>query len=165
MRPPPAAMATKVTDAMLDTETKSGSTITPPGAPARALPVIDKDNEAFWTWGAKGQLAIFRCQDCGYYVHTPVRFCPKCESVNVEPEAVSGKGFVTSFTINYKQWVPGLPETFVLAIVRIAEQDDVQLITNIVGCDPDSVTMDMPVKVVFEQHEDLWIPFFEPESK
>lgn len=144
--------------------TTQPSTITPPGAPARALPVVDYDSEAYWKGGADGRLHIYRCQDCKYYVHPPVRFCPKCEGLNVEPEATSGKGFITSFTINYKQWVPGLPDRFVLAIVRIAEQDDVQLITNIVNCDPDSVTMDMPVKVVFEQHEDLFVPFFEPEA-
>jgi uncharacterized OB-fold protein len=138
--------------------------ITPPGAPARALPLIDKDNRAYWTGGREGELRIYRCQDCRYYIHPPVRFCPKCEGRRVEPEAVSGRGFVESFTVNHKQWVPGLPERFVLALVRIAEQDDVRLVTNIVGCPADSVTMDMPVKVLFEQHEDLWLPFFEPEA-
>lgn len=139
--------------------------ITTPDMPKRALPAIDKDNKAFWTSGERGELTIYRCQDCKYYVHPPVRFCPKCESRHVEPEATSGKGFIETFTINYKQWVPGLPEKLVLALVRIAEQDDVRLVTNIVNCDPDSVEFDMPVKVVFEQHEDLWVPFFEPESK
>jgi uncharacterized OB-fold protein len=138
--------------------------VTPPGAPARALPLIDKDNKAFWTGGEQGELRIYRCQACRYYVHPPVRFCPKCESRDVEPEAVSGRGSVTSFTVNHQPWVPGLPERFVLALVSIAEQDDVRLVSNIVNCPPDSVTMGMPVKVLFEQHEDLWVPFFEPEA-
>jgi uncharacterized OB-fold protein len=105
---------------------------------------------------------IYRCQDCSYYIHPPVRFCPECESRNVEPEAVSGDGIVTTFTINHKQWVPDLPEKYVLALVSIAEQDDVRLVCNIVNCDPESVTFDMKVKALFEQHEDLWVPFFEP---
>jgi uncharacterized OB-fold protein len=132
--------------------------------PTRALPLIDLDNQAFWTGGAKGELRIYCCQDCRYYIHPPVRFCPKCESRRVEPEAVSGKGYVTSFTVNHKQWVPGLPATYVLALVSIAEQEDVRLVSNIVNCPPESVTMGMPVKVFFEQHEDLWVPFFEPEA-
>lgn len=139
--------------------------ITTPSMPKRSLPAIDKDSRAYWTGGERGQLMIFRCQDCGYYVHPQVRFCPKCESRHVEPEATSGKGFVETFAINYKAWVPGLPERYVLALVRIAEQDDVRLATNIVNCDPDDVRFDMPVQVVFEQHEDLWVPFFEPETK
>jgi uncharacterized OB-fold protein len=137
---------------------------TPPGAPARALPLLDIDNTAFWTGGAEGELRIYRCQDCRYYVHPPVRFCPQCESRKVEPEAVSGRGSITSFTINHKQWVPDLPERFVLALVSIVEQDDVRLVTNIVNCPSDQVTMGMPVRVLFEQHEDVWVPFFEPEA-
>ena len=135
-----------------------------PGPP-RALPAIDKDNKAYWTSGERGELTIYRCQDCNYYIHPPVRFCPQCESRNVEPEVVSGYGTVTTFTVNYKQWVPGLPETYVLALVSIAEQDDVRLVCNIVNCPSESVTFGMKVKVLFEQHEDLWIPFFEPADE
>jgi len=135
-----------------------------PPPPQRALPLIDVDNKDYWTGGAEGQLRIYRCQDCSYYVHPPVRFCPKCESRKVEPEAVSGRGSVTSFTVNHKQWVPGLPERFVLALVSIAEQQDVLLVTNIVNCDPDTVTMGMAVKVLFEHQDDVWIPLFEPEA-
>jgi len=50
-------------------------------------------------------------------------------------------------------------------LVTIAEQDNVQLPCNILNCDPESVTMGMKVKVLFEQHEDLWVPFFEPEAQ
>lgn len=150
---------------MDDSAARSGSTGSAAVPPARALPAIDKDNEAYWTGGAAGELRIFRCQDCSYYVHPPVRFCPKCESRRVEPEAVSGRGHVASFTVNHKQWVPGLPVPYVLALVSIAEQADVRLVTNIVNCDPETVTMGMAVKVLFEPHEDLWVPFFEPEAK
>jgi uncharacterized OB-fold protein len=106
---------------------------------------------------------IYRCGDCRAYVHPPVRFCPACEGRAVAPEAVSGRGRVVSFTINHQAWVPGLPERYVLALVAIDEQDDVRLVCNIVGCAPEAVTMDMPVRVLFERHEDLWIPFFQPD--
>jgi uncharacterized OB-fold protein len=36
--------------------------------------------------------------------------------------------------------------------------------TNIVNCEPDEVSIGMPVQVVFEQHDDVWIPLFEPVS-
>ena len=129
---------------------------------ARTLPVIDRDNEAFWTWGRDGKLAIHRCDDCATYVHPPVPFCPQCESRNVAPQAVSGRGRVVTFTVNHKTWVPDLPVPYVLALVAIAEQDDVRISCNIVDCATEDVSFDMPVQVLFEQAEDIWIPLFRP---
>ena len=131
-------------------------------APSRILPVVDRDSEAYWTWGREGKLAIHRCADCAYYVHPPVPFCSKCESGNVAPEAVSGRGRVVTFTVNHKLWVPGLPVPYVLALVAIDEQADVRLPCNIVACAADDVMIDMAVEVVFEPAEDLWIPLFRP---
>lgn len=133
--------------------------------PVRILPVLDRDSEAYWTWGREGRLAIHRCQECAYYIHPPVPFCPKCESRDVAPEAVSGRGNVVTFTVNHKQWVAGLPERYVLALVAIEEQDDVHIPCNIVGCDAQDVTFDMPVEVLFEPQEDLWIPLFRPRAR
>ena len=136
-----------------------------PDEPARALPALDMDNKDFWTGGKEGELRIYRCQDCEYYIHPPVRFCPKCESRNVEPEAVSGRGTVVAVTVNYKQWVPNLPVPYALALVGIEEQPEVRLVSNILNCEPEEVKIGMPVKVRFEQIEDIWAPFFEPETK
>lgn len=133
-----------------------------PSPPARILPVIDKDNLAYWTWGERGQLAIYRCGDCHNLVHPPVPFCPACESGNVAPETVSGRGRVVTFTVNHKQWVAGLPMPYVLALVALDEQDDVRVVTNITHCSADQVQFDMPVEVWFEPHEDLWVPLFRP---
>ncbi|WP_210425092.1 Zn-ribbon domain-containing OB-fold protein [Spongiibacter thalassae] len=129
----------------------------------RPLPGINNDTRFFWTGGENNELLIFRCEDCQYYIHPPVRFCPKCESRNVEPSATSGKGVVTSFTINHKQWMPYLKVPYVVALVSIAEQEDVRLVSNIVHCDLDDVHIGMRVKVLFEQNEDLWVPLFEPD--
>lgn len=131
-------------------------------APDRILPVVDRDSEAYWTWGREGKLAIHRCADCAYYVHPPVPFCPGCESRNVAPEAVSGRGRVVTFTVNHKAWVPGLPVPYVLALVAIEEQADVRIPCNIVDCAAEDVTFDMDVEVVFQPAEDLWIPLFRP---
>ncbi len=130
----------------------------------RPLPATNGDTQHYWTGGKDNQLLIFRCQSCRYYVHPPVRFCPQCESRDVEPEAVSGKGVVTSFTINHKQWMPNLKVPYVVALVSIAEQEDVRLVCNIVNCAPEEVTMGMAVTVLFEQNDDLWVPLFQPEG-
>jgi uncharacterized protein len=133
--------------------------------PPRPLPALTTDNRPFWTGGARRELLIEQCADCAYFIHPPTGFCPQCESRATAFVAVSGRGFVESFTINHKVWMPGLPDRYVLALVRIIEQADVRLVTNIVDCDPDVVTFDMPVRVVFEPADDLWIPLFVPDEQ
>ncbi|KCZ93225.1 hypothetical protein HJO_05200 [Hyphomonas johnsonii MHS-2] len=46
--------------------------------------------------------------------------------------------------------------------MTLEEQDGLNLTTNIVNCDPADVRIGMPVTVVFEQVEDVWLPLFEP---
>ncbi|EQA98502.1 DNA-binding protein [Sphingobium baderi LL03] len=133
-----------------------------PTAPPRPLPALNDDNQAFWTGGSEGKLMIDRCGDCRAYVHPPTPFCPACESRNVAAEAVSGRGRITTFTINHKQWMPGLPVPYVLALVEIDEDPTVRIPTNIVGIAPEKVAIDMPVEVLFEQVEEVFVPLFRP---
>ena len=39
-----------------------------------------------------------------------------------------------------------------------------RLTTNIVGCAPEDVRIDMPVKVCFEAWDEVYLPLFEPAS-
>ena len=130
--------------------------------PVRPLPATDRDTEGYWTSGARGRLLIERCNACHYLIHPPTGFCPKCEGRDTALHAVSGRATVTSCTVNHKQWMPDLPVPYVLALVTIEEQDDVQLATNIVDCAPESVFIGMKVAVRFEPSQDLWVPLFAP---
>jgi uncharacterized OB-fold protein len=82
----------------------------------------------------------------------------------VAPEAVSGRARLATYTVNHQPWYPGLDPPYVIAIVEIEEQPDVRLMTNIVNCEVDRVEIGMRVSVTFEEHEDVWIPLFEPAS-
>jgi uncharacterized OB-fold protein len=75
---------------------------------------------------------------------------------------VSGRATVATFTVNHQPWIPGFDPPYVVAMVEIEEQPSVRLTTNIVGCRPEEVRIGMPVQVLFEHHDDVWIPLFEP---
>jgi uncharacterized OB-fold protein len=130
--------------------------------PFRLLPKLDDDVAPFWTAGERGELVFWRCQDCGYWIHPPSPVCPTCLSRDIAVEATSGRGVVHSFTINEQNWNPTMPPPYVIALVELDAQPGLRLMTNIVNCDPADVTYEMPVRVVFEQHDDTWIPLFEP---
>ncbi len=128
----------------------------------RPLPELTPVNQWFWTSGADGRLRIQGCTDCGQLVHPPVPVCPRCRSRAFEPTPVSGRATVVGHTVNAHPWLPDVELPYVIANVALAEDPSVHLTTNIVGCPPDEVHVDQEVAVRFEQHEDVWLPLFEP---
>jgi uncharacterized OB-fold protein len=129
----------------------------------RMLPELHDENRAYWTGGAVGQLLIHRCHACDRWVHPPAASCPGCGGPSA-PEPVSGRGTVFSFTINEQQFHPDVPPPYDIAIVVLEEQDDLRIITNIVGCELDELAVGMPVQVLFEQHGEVFVPLFEPTT-
>jgi uncharacterized protein len=127
----------------------------------RKLPALTPDTAPFWQGGARGLLQIYFCTPCARFFHPPNPMCPNCGSFDVAPRAVSGRGRVVTFTINRHAWTVELADPYVVAIVELAEQPDLRLLSNIVGCEPEAVAIGMPVAVTFSQVEDIWIPMFE----
>lgn len=128
----------------------------------RPLPEITDMNRYFWCDGEDGNLHILHCQDCGYYIHPYAPQCPMCLSKNIKPDAVSGRGTVASYTINHQPWIKGIPVPYAIALVEIEEQPSVRLVSNIQNCAIDDVKIGMPVKVLFEKYEEVYLPLFEP---
>lgn len=141
-------------------------TITPAAVPPTPpLPRLTPETEFFWTSGADGQLRIQRCPGTGTWYHPPRPDCgPNGEHVPV-PTPVSGLGTVFSYTVNRQPFLPAIEPPYVVAIVELDEQEGLQLMTRIVNCEPEAVHMGQRVRVVFEQHDEIYLPFFEPEPE
>jgi acetyl-CoA acetyltransferase/uncharacterized OB-fold protein len=133
--------------------------------PLRPLPQLTPVNRWFWTSGADGKLRIQACADCDTLVHPPVPVCPACRSANREHRVVSGRATVVGFTVNHQPWHPAFEPPYAIANVALAEDQNVHLTTNIVGCDPNDVHIGQQVQVRFESHEDVWLPLFEPTGE
>jgi uncharacterized OB-fold protein len=128
------------------------------------LPEISEDTRPFWQGGEHNQLNISHCNDCGKWFHPPSPICPECYSMNVAPTPTSGRATVAAFTVNHQVWMPELPVPYLVAIVEIEEQPDVRLMTRLVECEVDAPYVGMPVEVVFDHIEDVWLPLFRPRS-
>ena len=129
---------------------------------ARIIPPLDDDNREFWTGGATGQLRLPFCAACSRWVFPPLLQCPDCSGPAVYAP-VSGKGRVFTYTVNHHPFNPEVPVPYVIAIVELVEQEGLRFTTDIVNCEIDSVTIGLPVRVVFEQQGDVFVPLFEPD--
>lgn len=130
--------------------------------PFRVLPKVTDQNRHFWQGGEHGRLQFLRCRACETWIHPPSPVCPECLGKALAVEAVSGRATVLTYTLNHQQWVPSPDHPYAIAIVELEEQKGLRLMTNIVNCPAEDVRIGMPVRVVFEQYDDVWFPLFEP---
>lgn len=120
-------------------------------------PPADPDLQTFWD-GTRGQrLLLPRCTSCGTVFWHPRTTCPSCLSEALEWDAASGEGTVHAVTVNHR------PEHYAVALIDLAEGP--RLMSNVVGIEPDEVTVGMPVTLTWEALSDgrhLWL--FEPRG-
>ena len=128
----------------------------------RPLPAITSENEFFWTAGADGVLRLQECRDCTSLIHPPQPVCRYCRGTDMGVREVSGRATLAGFTVNHRFSLPGLPAPYVVAQAAINEDPRIRLTTNIIDCDPEQLELGRQLEVVFEQHEDVWLPLFRP---
>jgi len=131
----------------------------------RPLPPVTDETEFFWTSGADGTLRLQECTSCNALIHPPQPVCRYCHSHEMGVRAVSGHATLSSFTINHRFSLPGLPAPYVVAQVAIVEDPRVRLTTNIVDCDPAQLEIGQLMEVAFEHIEDVWLPLFRPAAE
>ncbi|MBD0322896.1 MAG: OB-fold domain-containing protein [Aldersonia sp.] len=134
-------------------------------APGRPLPSVTEENEFFWHSGADGRLRVQECRACSALIHPPQPVCRYCRSHEMGIRQVSGYATLIGFTLNERFGLPGLPPPYVVAQVALDEDPRVRLTTNVVQSDPDDLELGMHMEVVFEQHEDVWLPLFRPAAE
>ena len=128
----------------------------------RPLPALDDLTEFFWTAGRDGVLRFLRCEDCATFVHPPQPGCPGCFGSALSPADVSGRATIIGWTVNHQPWHPAFPPPYAVAVVAMEDDPTVRLTTNIINIDLDDLRTGLEVQVVFEQHDDVWLPLFEP---
>lgn len=129
---------------------------------ARLLPLVLPETEFFWTSGKDGQLRVQECLSCSMLIHPPKPRCPECRGTELDIRIVSGRAMLFGFTLNERFAIPGVSAPYVVAEVALAEDPRVRLTTRIIDADPADLVLGMQMEVVFEQHDDVWLPLFRP---
>jgi uncharacterized OB-fold protein len=112
-------------------------------------PTPSPETAEFWSATAEGRLLLKRCNDCATVIWYPKALCPQCHSMDTSWFDAAGTGHVYSFTVSrrgegaYREAAP-----YVLAYVELDEGP--RLMTNIVDCDPETVSVGQRVRVVFD---------------
>ncbi len=133
------------------------------GQANRLEPKIGQGAEPFWEATRRKQLVLPWCQVCDRPFFYPRPFCPRCLGRAVEWRPAAGTGVVHAFTVEHRVEVGPFAggEPFVVALVELAE--GVRMLSNVVGCPPAEVRVDLPVSVCWEPLSDgRHLPQFAP---
>lgn len=119
-------------------------------------PKVLPETQAFWTAANEGRLVVKRCNGCGQLHHYPRDICPHCLSDDTSWQDAAGTGTVYSFST-----MGTADAAYTLAFVTLDE--GVTLMTNLVDCDPATVSIGDAVTVVFKPSSGgQAVPMFKP---
>ena len=119
----------------------------------------------YWKAATEGRLVLPHCTSCDRPFWHPRPHCPRCGSSAVVWNEASGRGSVHTFTIvrqspdeQFRNRVP-----YVVAMIDLDE--GVRIMSSVIYCDAESVTIGMRVRCTFECLDDaVGIPLFVPET-
>jgi len=131
---------------------------------AKPVPVVNAWSKPYWEAANENKFVIQKCKSCGKYNFIPRMVCPHCFGDELEWVEASGKGTVYSYTtvLNNAPSAFAADVPYVVAIIRLAEGP--QMVSNIVGIEPEKIKCDMEVEVTFERLNDQFnLPKWRPE--
>ncbi len=132
-----------------------------PAKPPRPRPALTQDN-AFWFEGARQHtLLIQRCSSCGTLRHPPLPACGTCRSFEWDTVEASGRGTLYSYVVVHYPQVPSFEYPLPIGLVELEE--GTRVVANLVGVEPDDITVGMDLLAQFVDFDDeLSLPVFAP---
>jgi uncharacterized OB-fold protein len=132
----------------------------------KPLPQPTPWSKNFWEGTKNKKLLIQKCKNCNQMIMYPKKYCPFCMGDEMDWVEASGRGKIYSFTVVYNNppsaFLKDLP--FTIAIIKLEE--GVQMLSNIVATDYESLKCEMDVEVVFDNVTDeISLPKFRVINK
>ncbi len=125
----------------------------------RPEPPVSDVSAPFWDASRSRQLVMQWCIPCDAVVFYPRATCPRCLGGQLEWRSSRGTGVVYAVSVEHRP--PAGEAPYAVALVDLDE--GARMMTNVVGCDPLSVTIGMPVSVTWEALPDgRNLPLFAP---
>ena len=123
----------------------------------------DLEAKPFWAKLREHKLTAQRCNACGkFFSFPPQGSCPNCLSTDYTWTQLSGKGKVYSFVNYHRAWHPSYEGKTPYNVSLVDLDEGPRLISNVIDCPVDQVTIGMPVEVVYEDNEEYTLPKFRP---
>jgi hypothetical protein len=126
-------------------------------ARTRFEPPVGAESGPFWDATREGRLLVQWCTACDRGVFYPRSLCPHCGAAGpLQWRQASGRATVHAAVVEHRPELAGAAfaqgAPFCVALVELEE--GVRMMTNVVGCPPDDVSIGMAVTVTWEPLSD-----------
>jgi uncharacterized OB-fold protein len=129
----------------------------------KPVPAPTRETRLFWEGCKAHELRIQRCGACGHHQFFPRMYCVRCFGDRIEWVKASGRATVLSFTIVRRPVSAAFAADVPYVVALVTLEEGPVMMTNIIGCDPESVRIGMAVEADFEDWtEEISIPKFRP---
>ncbi|MBW2420730.1 MAG: OB-fold domain-containing protein [Deltaproteobacteria bacterium] len=129
--------------------------------PSRIKPPMGEDNGWWWEQAAADKLVIQRCTECQVLRHPPRPMCDSCRSIEWDFVEASGRGELASFTVIHHPQIPGYEYPLTIGLIDLEE--GTRIVSQLVDCERDSVSIGMALEMTIHEDEDGFkLPVFRP---
>ncbi len=145
---------------MSDTTEKTGTEKT---RPRRVEPPVTDTTEPFWDATRDERLLVQWCDDCDEAIFYPREVCPSCLGTELSWRESAGAATVYAVSVQHRPGNPFMADRVPYAVALVDLDDGIRMMTNVVDCDPDTVTIGQRVEVCWEPLSDgRNLPLFRP---
>jgi uncharacterized OB-fold protein len=132
-------------------------------APARVEPAVTPEAERFWEATQRQELQLPWCTRCERPFWYPRPVCPRCLRTDLEWRTASGRGTVHAVSVMHRPGNPLMADRVPYAVALVDLEEGVRMMSNVVGVDPQRVTVGMRVEVTWEALSDgRYLALFRP---
>ena len=137
--------------------------------PEFLLPDLEtEDGAPFWAGTARGELLVQACGSCGRWRFPPRPMCPYCRSTKTRWEPASGNATIWSYVVPHPPLLPAYADLapYNVIVVALDEDPNIRMVGNLLASpdgvinevDPATIRIGEPVRVVFQQVDDVSLP-------
>ena len=129
----------------------------------RPLPRSNEyDTREFWAATKDKEFRYQQCGNCDTLIFYPRRHCTSCTSGKLEWKVSAGQGTVYTYSIVRQSYHPFFRNLVPYTVAWIDLDEGPRILSNVIGIEPDAVTVGQRVQIDWEEHDDLNIPLFKP---
>jgi uncharacterized protein len=136
----------------------------------KPVPYAEATLKPFWDGLKEHRFCLMKCTECGEW-YFPASYCRNHKNKpffgSLEWTEASGRGKVITFNLTTTALRPEFKDDVPYVYALIQTEEGPVIASNVIGCPPETVHIDMPVQVVYRDipEIDITLPYFEPASK